>query len=277
MHEFRFRRTYNGPLQAVIFDWAGTTVDHGCMAPALVFVEVFRRHGVEIEMAQAREPMGMHKRDHIRAIVEMPSVSAAWEGVHGARPDEAAIDVMYTDFIPLQIECLGRYAEPIPGVLDVVAQLRERGIKIGSNTGYNREMMDVLTPAAAAAGYAPDCTICSTDVPEGRPAPWMALENARRMNVYPMSAVVKVDDTVPGIDEGLNAGMWTVGISETGNEVGLSLQDLEALAPQERRRLRDGAAKRLAQAGAHYVIDSVADLLPCLDDIERRLASGETP
>jgi len=158
-----------------------------------------------------------------------------------------------------------------------VAALRARGIKIGSNTGYNREMMDALMPAAAAAGYEPDCAVCSTDVPVGRPAPWMAFENARRLNVYPMTAVIKVDDTAPGIEEGLNAGMWTVGVTETGNEFGLTVEELNALDPQQREARGQMAQRRLAQAGAHYVINGIGDLLPCLEDIERRLAQGETP
>jgi phosphonoacetaldehyde hydrolase len=184
---------------------------------------------------------------------------------------------MYAEFIPLQVESIGDYADPIPGVLETVAALRERGIKIGSNTGYNREMMDVLVPAAAAAGYQPDEFVCSNDVPVGRPAPWGALENARRMNAYPISAIVKVDDTPTGVEEGLNAGMWTVAVTETGNEVGLSLEDLQALDPEERRRRSEVAARKLARAGAHYVISGVGELLPCVDDIERRLAGGESP
>ncbi len=221
--------------------------------------------------------MGMHKRDHLRAIAQMPSVARSWQGVYGKPPGEAEIDAMYDEFIPLQVEYVGRYADPIPGVVEVVARLRERGIKIGSNTGYNREMMDALTPVAAAAGYTPDCMVCSTDVPVGRPAPWMALEAARRLNVYPLSAVVKVDDTAPGIEEGLNAGMWTIAVSETGNEVGLSWEDLQALDPPQRQLRRQAATRRLASSGAHYVIDGVRELLSCLDDIDQRLARGESP
>ncbi|MBN1912144.1 MAG: phosphonoacetaldehyde hydrolase [Pirellulales bacterium] len=277
MREFRFTRTYRGGVKAVVFDWAGTTVDHGSIAPMRAFIELFRRHGIEIGMAEARQPMGMQKRDHIKAIVEMPSVAQRWQQTHGVPAGETAIDAMYDDFVPLQIECVARYADPIPGVCDVVAKMRAQGILIGSNTGYNKQIMDVLAPAAGRAGYLPDCIVTSDDVAVHRPAPWMALECARRLGVYPMSAIIKVDDTVPGIEEGLNAGMWTVGVSETGNEVGLSLDELNALEPARREHLRQTATQRLAQAGAHYIIDSVADLMPCLDDIHRRLAQGESP
>ncbi len=277
MHDWRYARSYRGRLQAVVFDWAGTTVDHGCIAPAIAFVEVFRKYGAEITIDQARAPMGMSKRDHLLAISRMSPVAEAWRRVRGKPIGESDIDAMYADFIPVQVECVGRYADPIPGVLNVVAELRKRGVKIGSNTGYNRQIVDAMAPAAAAAGYVPDCTVSSCDVAAGRPAPWMALECAHRLNVYPVSSVVKVDDTVPGIEEGLNAGMWTVAITETGNEIGLNLSDLRALDPGERRLRRLAAERRLAQAGAHYVIGGVADLLPCWDDIERRLSRGESP
>jgi phosphonoacetaldehyde hydrolase len=265
------------PLQAVVLDWAGTTVDFGCCAPVAVFVEVFRQQGIRLDMAQARGPMGMHKRDHLRAIAQQPEVVSQWREKHGAEPSEDDVDRMYRAFVPLQMDTVADYAEPVPGCLDAIASLRQRGLRIGSNTGYDRGMMDILTAAAAAQGYTADCVVCSSDVPTGRPTPWMALEVARQLNLYPMSTVVKVDDTVPGIEEGLNAGMWTVGVAATGNEVGLAKDQFDAMDAAERQRLVDHATRRLLDGGAHYVIDSVADLLQCIDDIERRLTQGETP
>ena len=41
--KFRYRRAYAGPVRAVVFDWAGTTVDYGSRAPVAAFAEVFRR------------------------------------------------------------------------------------------------------------------------------------------------------------------------------------------------------------------------------------------
>jgi phosphonoacetaldehyde hydrolase len=277
MREFCYTRRYCGKLQAVIFDWAGTTVDHGCIAPALVFVEVFQRRGVNIEVSQARAPMGLNKRDHLWAILHMPPIAERWRDVYGRPAEEADVDAMYAEFLPLQVECVRRYADPIPGVVDVITELRKRGIRIGSDTGYSQEIMDALIPAATAAGFEPDCMVCSSDVPQGRPAPWMALENARRLNVYPFSGIVKVDDTPPGIEEGLNAGMWTVGVAETGNEIGLGYEELQSLDSRQREDRQAAAVRRLASSGAHYVVNSVADLLPCLDDIEHRLARGECP
>ncbi len=266
-----------GPVHAVIFDWAGTTVDFGCMAPVECFLEVFRRRGVPITLAEARGPMGTHKRTHIQRITEMPAVAARWLAEVGGPPTDADVDAMFAEFVPLQLACLANNAEPIPGCLDTVARLRARGIKIGSTTGFTREMMDVLLPETARRGYAPDTIVAATDVPAGRPYPFMCLKNVIDLQISSVEGCVKVDDTLAGIQEGLNAGMWTVGVAMTGNEVGMPEAALAALTPTARAELRATAYRRMLGAGAHYVIDGISDLLPVIDAIESRMSCGERP
>ncbi len=275
--EFIFHRTYRGPLKAVLLDWAGTTMDYGCMAPAVVFMEVFQRKGVEITIGEAREPMGAHKKVHIRQISKDEAVAARWEKKHGRKPNEADVEAMFKDFIPLQLQCLAQYADLIPGTLEAVAEFRRRGLKIGSTTGYTQEMMDILQAEAKRRGYVPDSTVCATQVPAGRPHPYMCLQNAINLQTDPMEAFVKVGDTLPDIEEGLNAGMWTVGLAKTGNEIGLPEQEIAALDPETRTARLERAYKRMHQAGAHYVVDGIAEVVPLLDQIAARLAAGERP
>ncbi|HEV8456999.1 MAG TPA: phosphonoacetaldehyde hydrolase [Methylomirabilota bacterium] len=274
---FTYERRYRGKIQAVLLDWAGTTMDYGCMAPAVVFVEVFKRQGVPITMAEARAPMGAHKRVHIQKISQLDSVRRRWEEAHGRPPGEADADRMFAEFVPLQLACLSDYSRLIPGTLEVVGAIRARGIKLGSTTGYLREMMEINLRDAKLQGYEPDSTVCASDVPAGRPYPYMCLQNVINLQVSPVEACVKADDTVPGIEEGLNAGMWTIGLAMSGNEIGLPLKELEALDPAERQRRSQRAYARMHQCGAHYVVDSIADLMPCLDAIEERLARGDRP
>lgn len=274
---FRYERSYRGPIRAVILDWAGTTMDFGCQAPALVYVEVFRRAGVPISIAEARAPMGAHKRDHLQAITEIEDVRRRWTEAHGRPPEEADIDRMYAEFVPLQVACLSDHSELIPGTLEAIETCRERGYRIGTTTGYTREMMEVNLADAARQGYAPDATVCASDVPVGRPLPFMCLKAAIDLEVSPLAACVKVDDTPTGIEEGLNAGMWTVGFAVSGNEVGLTRAEWTALSEAEQEVRRAQATDRLRRAGAHEVVDSIRDLIPCLDAIEARLARGEKP
>jgi phosphonoacetaldehyde hydrolase len=274
---FTYQRRYRGRVQAALLDWAGTTMDFGCMAPAVVFVKVFERAGVPISMDEARVPMGAHKRVHIQKITQLESVRTRWEAAHGRLPGEEDVSRMFADFVPLQLECLSEYSALIPGTLDVVAALRQRDIKIGSTTGYLREMMAINLRDAKRQGYEPDSTVCASDVPAGRPYPYMCLQNVINLQVSPVEACVKVDDTLPGIEEGLNGGMWTIGLAVSGNEVGLSLAEWQALPESDRRARRERAYQRMQMCGAHYVVDTIADILPCVDDIEARLARSERP
>lgn len=268
---------YRGPLQAVILDWAGTTVDYGCMAPAAVFIKTFRQRGVAVTMAQARAPMGMFKLDHIRAIAQMEPVAIQWQAVYGHACSEADVEAMYHDFLPLQLAVIAQHADVIPGTLEALAAFRQRGLKIGSTTGYTRAIMDQLAPLAAQRGYVPDAIVCADEVPAGRPQPWMMFQNALHLKVYPMAAIVKIGDTVPDVEEGLNAGTWTIGLVKTGNEIGLTETDVNALDPSALKARLDEGYARLYQAGAHYVVDGLADVVSVLEDIEARLAQGEEP
>jgi phosphonoacetaldehyde hydrolase len=275
--DFSYARTYRGPVQAVLLDWAGTTMDFGCMAPAVVFVQVFERKGVPISMEEARAPMGAHKKVHIQRITQLDSVRRRWREAHDRLPDEDDVAAMFEDFVPLQLECLSSYSALIPGTLDVVAALRRKGIKIGSTTGYTTEMTAINLRDGERQGYKPDSTVSASEMPAGRPYPFMCLQNAINLQVDCVAACVKVDDTIPGVEEGLNAGMWTVGLAISGNEVGLSLEDWQALPEDEQKVRRERAYRRMLQSGAHYVVDTIADLMPCIEDIEARIRRGERP
>ena len=265
-------------LKSVVFDWAGTMVDHGSLAPAGVFVEAFRRFGVEITVEEARGPMGMAKRAHVAALLALPRIERLWRDAHDGRPPtEADIDAVYEVFMPMNVEVAAHHADLVPGAAATVRALRALGLKIGSTTGYTREIMARVLPVAAEQGYAPDCVVCAGDTPEGRPSPLMLYRAWLELDTWPAWSCVKVDDTEVGIAEGLNAGCWTVGVAVTGNLLGLSLADREALPADELAVRRRAAVARLTAAGAHHMIDGVADLPPVLHAIEGRLARGERP
>ena len=263
--------------RAVILDWAGTTVDYGSRAPVVAFVELFRRYGVAVTEQQARRPMGAAKKDHLRLMMGDGGIVEAWRAVHGYAPDEATVDRVFTEFAAIQQESILAHARVIDGVPEIMLWLRSHDIRIGSGTGYARSLMKPLAAEAARQGYEPECVVVPDDVPGGRPAPWMALRAAMLLDAYPMSRCVKVGDTVVDMQEGRNAGMWAVGVTLTGNEVGLSQEEVTALPADERGRRAEAAGTTLLAAGAHTVIESVAELPRAVGEIERRAALGERP
>ena len=276
--DFVYHRSYRGPVKMVIFDWAGTTVDYGCYAPAVVFIEVYKRYGVKITMEQARRPMGLKKLDHIRAISQIDEVAAEWQKVHGRKCTEANVQEMFEkEFVHLQVECIADYSKIIPGTIQTVKALRSKGIKIGSTSGYFTEAMEINYREAKKQGYVPDTNACASDVPAGRPEPWMVLKNMEQGRIFPPEAVVKVGDTKPDIAEGINAGVWAVGLSKTGNEVGLNEEELAALSKEEVKRKVAQAEDNLLRAGAHYVVETITDVPPIIDEIESRLKMGDRP
>jgi len=267
--------TYRGPVKALIADLAGTTVDFGSCAPAGAFVELFSRHDVPITLAQAREPMGLHKRDHIREIASMPEVNEKWREIHGAAWTDDEISSMYEEFIPLQVESLPRYSDLIPGTVETMDTLRARGIAIGVNTGYSTEMMDVVLECAARQGFVAQSAVCASDVPAGRPAPWMIFRSMEQLGIYPPDAVVTVGDTIPDIEAGLNAGVWTIGVVVTGNMLGLNERQVEALPPEELDARKKTACDVMHKAGAHFVADGITDCIGIIDHINDLMASGK--
>lgn len=267
-------------IQVVIFDWAGTTVDHGSLAPISAFKKVFAEEGVQITNQEARAPMGVHKRTHIEKITQLPalapntqSVSKRWQKAHqGRSPSSSDIDRMFTRFVPLQLEAIKDHSKLINGTLDTFNYVKSKNWKVGTTTGYTSEMLALVRESAAKQGYKPDYNVASDMVKTSRPSANMVFMNCAHFNISPNFAV-KIDDTLPGIEEGLNAGAWTIMVLETGNALGLSENELSTLSQKEKSK-RLAIAKREAEKKAHYTINSIAEAPKVLEEIDKLIKQG---
>ena len=255
------------PIRAVVLDWTGTVLDFGDLSPALALVETLRLHGVRVPVAEARavEPGALG------ALVARPAVARAWASVHDAPPD---LDVLRAELLPVRAALL-LHTPLVPGIVGALAALRGRGLAVGSTTDLPRELGELLAPVLAERGFAPDAVVCAEDAGE-RPDPGMVQACARQLGVPP-AAVVKVDDAVDGIEAGLRAGAWTVGVAVSGGLVGLSLAEVAELSGEELVERRDRAAARLRSAGAHVVVDTVYELPGAIEQIEATSRHGDGP
>jgi len=262
------------PVKAVVFDWAGTMVDFGCMAPVHALVEVFGGEGIALSAEEARRDMGKAKLDHVRALLAEPGVAARWAGLKGAPASEADVERIYRTLEPVMKAAAAKSSVLIPGAAQVAAELRALGVRIGSGTGYTREMMEAILARAAEQGYAPELVVCAGETPSGRPAPLMTWKALIALDAWPARACIKVDDAPVGIEEGRLAGCWTVGLSASGNGVGLDLEAFRALAPEDRKQRLAKAERELTAAGADFVIEDVSRLLPIVHEIANRIAAS---
>lgn len=278
-NDYVFRREYRGSVKGLILDWSGTTADAYVIAPAVVFVEVFKNQGVEISMTEARGPMGLRKDLHIKALTETPEIRERWKNVRGKYPDQSDVDTMFEDFVPAQVNCLPKYTGLLPGVAEITQKLQKKGLKLGVSTGFTRVMVDVLLEDAKRQGFTPDANVAGDEVENGaRPKPFMVYRNMDLLDLWPVQSVIKVDDTIGGVGEGLNAGCWTVGVARYSNYMDInSLDEDKVLSNGKMERRLEKTREILSKAGAHYVIDSIVDIEPVIEDVNARLARGERP
>lgn len=256
-------------IEGVILDWAGTTVDYGCFAPVKVFMEIFQKRGIAVTEEETRKPMGMLKRDHIKTMLSMERISMVWKKQFGSLPTEADAEALYTDFEPMLLASLKDYATPKPHVLETIAVLRERGVKIGSTTGYTDSMMEIVSASAKQAGYAPDFWITPDATKQkGRPYPYMIFHTMEALGLGDVRRIIKVGDTVSDIKEGKQAGVWSVGVVEGSSEMSLSQQEFEALGEDQRQFYRKKVEQIFLQAGADFVIQDFRGVLKVIASIE---------
>lgn len=257
-------------IEAVIFDWAGTTVDYGCFAPVQAFITAFEEYGITPTFDEVREPMGMLKRDHIRTMMNMERIHEEWKRVHGKDFTEEDVEQVYQTSENSILKIVHQFAEPKPCVLETVKYLRDKGTKIGSTTGYTDEMMEIVVPEAAKKGYSPDCWFSPNSVDNfGRPYPYMIFENLKKLEVTAVSAAVKVGDTVADIREGLAAGMLSLGIVEGSSVMGLTEAEYAALSPEEQADRRRKVEEKFLAAGASAVLRNLSELPVYLEGLER--------
>ena len=277
---FAQKVSYYGPVRACILDWSGTVSDKYVISPAKTFIEAFSLKGIQVSMAQARKPMGIRKDLHITEIAKEFDIIKQWENQYGRSITDEDIQDIYEDFVPLQLECLSQYGKLIPGVGDTIKYLQSnKKIKFGSTTGFTRNMVDILNESAKNQDLFLDATVAADEVTTGwRPTPHMLYKNLDLLNVHPIKSVVKIDDTASGIGEGLNAGCWTVGVSRYSNYMDIdSFEHEKTLSEEELSKRNVQSGNKLKAAGAHFIIDSIADLPKIIDEINSRLARGIEP
>lgn len=266
---FGGKRPYRGQVGAVVLDWEGTVMDAGCFGTIQPYIDTFNQNWVAMSSEDVREFVGLSCLDQLAALLQSEPVSAKWLEVYGAAPSEHDFERLHRSIARTISSDLIHYSDLAPGLLEAVSEFRERGIKIGSTSSYVLDEMEGLVEAGRERGFEPDSIVCSTDVPAGRPYPWMCYQNAINLEVYPLEAVVKIAGTIPGIREGLNAGMWTVAVLQGSSLVGLMQDEAELQGSVEE------AGRRFSEVGAHFVVADLRGCAEVIDRINEKLKVGE--
>ncbi|MDR2731839.1 MAG: phosphonoacetaldehyde hydrolase [Fibromonadaceae bacterium] len=254
-------------INAIILDWAGTTVDYGCFAPVNAFINAFGAFGIKANVEETRAPMGLQKRRHIEKMLEQPGLASQWLKVNGRAHTQDDINRIYARFEPALFEVLTGHADPLPGVIETIAHIRKMDIAIGSTTGYTQAMMNVLVPLAKKKGYAPDCIVCPDDTSEGRPHPYMLWRNLEKLGMQSIHGILKVGDTVADMQEGKNAGCLCVGVLKGSSMLGLNEQEFAQKSSAEVLKLFAICKQKYMEAGADFVIEDFSALPALIESL----------
>lgn len=261
----------------MILDLAGTSVDFGSIAPTQAFISVLKEFGLEVKAETVRKFMGLHKKVHLTNILSEDYVKSQWLRVYGYEPIEENIEHIFIKLAPAMETAVKQFSNPIAGVIDFMKYYRNEGMKFGATTGYVRNMMNILQPEIEDKGLIFDSIVTPDEVPAGRPYPWMVYKNAMNMGTYPLFKMVKIGDTLADIEEGLNAGMWVISISKSGNELGLSQEEINYIQVDKLNARIEQIEKIFIERGAHYVAKSVAECYSIIDEINSRIVNNEKP
>lgn len=245
-------------------------MDYGSFSPIYAFEKTFNAYEIQPTIAEIREPMGMLKIDHIRTMLKMERLAALWREKYGRLPNEEDVNALYILFQKEIFQVLDEYSVLKPSVKETVQELRDRGIKIGSTTGYTKAMMEIVVRRAEAQGYAPDYWITPDMVnSKGRPYPYMIFRNLEYLNVSCVQRAVKVGDTVSDIAEGKSAGLKTIGVVEGSSVMGMRQADFERLSEAAKEAKRREVRAVYAAAGADGTIDHFGQLPSLLTEWEK--------
>jgi len=267
---------YQGKIKTVVLDFSGTTIDKYTLAPTQAFMDIFKRKGVEITFQEAREPMGLRKDLHIKKILENKNVRKRWIIKHGCKPNDNDADDLYNDFIPTQLENLDKYSKLLPETKNVIDHLQKiMKLKIGVTTGFTRPIVNKLLVDCKNQGFYPDAVVAGDDVQNGaRPSPNMLYKVLDLVNSKEIQSVVKVGDGPSDVQEGKNAGCWSIGIARYSNDMNIDSFEHEKKLTSEEIQLRLNQVRdKLKNAGADYVINTLDELPGVIEDINKRLHS----
>ena len=199
-------------IKLAVFDMAGTTVDDRVDGLPLVlksYDESLRNHGVEVPMEVLNAQRGRDK----------------WTVIKELGGDKAK--EIYEDFIAVLSANTGRVKE-VMGVSDTFRYLKDHNVKVVASTGFPAEIAEpIVEHLGWLSGGLIDSWVCSEQVGASRPDPAMIIHSMKKYGVPDPKAVMKIDDTVKGIEEGLNADVYTIGVL-TGTQ---SIQQLSSASP----------------------------------------------
>ncbi|MET0389532.1 MAG: phosphonoacetaldehyde hydrolase [Polyangiales bacterium] len=250
----------NPGIKLVVFDWAGTLIDHGCIAEVSALQRVFQAAGLSLSKGQARRALGGPERELIASLLRTPALLRAFALARGREPDARDVAALHAAYLPALLDAIRERQALIDGALTSVGFLREQHIAIATTSSHGQAASDLVLACARAQGLGPDFAICADEVPAGSPAPCMIQACMQALQVQHARQVLVVGDTPLDVLAARNGGCFSTGVAGTGHEVGLTRDAWDELTLPCKSAALAHAHRSLRDAGADFVIDTLNEL-----------------
>ena len=277
---YSYTRNYYGKLRGCIFDWSGTLIDKYSIAPVRSLIDTFRDFKIDVTGDDVRSAMGIRKDEHIKDILNKEHVKSQWMKLYKVPPTNTNFEELNLHYQMKQLDTISEYTEIIPGVRSQLLYFKNnRRLLFGGTTGFYNNITEKIKEDIRKQGLILDAFVSGDDVKNGsRPNPFMLFRCMELLGISNVRSVLKVDDTIAGVQEGLNAGVWTVGVARYSNYMNIhSLDDLEKIDINDYNERVRYSYQKLLHSGAHYVINDLSELDNVIRDINSRLKRGESP
>ncbi len=183
-------------IKLVVFDIAGTIIeDHGEVVRA--FSKALSENGIPFVESELLQWKGASKREVIRHFAERLDLKG---------DPEDKVESSYRTFRSELERCYSDSLTPIAGAADTFRWCKDRGILMATTTGFYREISDLILKQTGW-GDLFAANISSSDVRQGRPAPYMIFHAMEVAGISNVAEVINVGDTPLDLQSGTNAGV----------------------------------------------------------------------
>lgn len=246
----------------VIFDWLGTLSNECSIWAAKNFQDAFKHLGLNVTMEEARGPMGLKKQEHAEILLfKTPRILEQFRKVYNRNPNGQDIARLLKLYEGGDVS---GYDQLLPGLVSTQHFIKYvLGFKMGMTTGFDRVVANKFIHPALQQGLLLDSSATSDEVKRGRPFPDGIVKNLRELGLatgieHAAKTLIKVDDTCVGIEEGRQAGAWTVGVYGTGSYMNVnSLEQIKEMDQDEWILRALNSMSKLSNAHPNFLVPSV--------------------
>jgi phosphonoacetaldehyde hydrolase len=265
-------RNLSTNINCILFNWNGTLIDPYSIGITKTLSDVFRINGIIMTPSLVRQYLGLNIDLHISNILSETEINNKWVTFYKDKPTLQNINELVKKYEKIYENNINYYCDIIPNVKEIFDIIKKNNISIGITTNVSNNINNIIVKKLETNNIKLDNIVCSEDINNSsRPNPFMIYENMKNLNIQTINSVIKVDNNIYGIKEGINAGCWTVGIYKYSSYNIIYDNEMININEKEKKLIEDKTKNKLINAGADFVIPDITYLPEIIEKINTKM------